>query len=312
MHDRAYTANSSNYRYGFNGKENDNEVKGTGNQQDYGMRIYDPRIGKFLSVDPLTAKYPELTPYQFASNRPIDGIDLDGKEFLSIKAYKMNSPFTIMEKDAIQRKRAFDNTKIGKSINGVTNITLGGVGTVASAVYIGGTDGAGAAFGGAFSLTMFLGQMSVGGAQLADVYHNKYQDVDLQRASNIPGLLAYKSNNSGAPFIDGASGALAGTFSGGNILTLVRAPTTISQSKSLLSLSYNLLNAYSAKVSLFSVGSGYMAWAENKAPGSYTVQQGDTLGGISKKFGVSISDIVNRNKIADPNKIKTNQILQIQ
>lgn len=37
------------YRYGFNGKENDNEVKGEGNQQDYGMRIYDPRLGKFLS-----------------------------------------------------------------------------------------------------------------------------------------------------------------------------------------------------------------------------------------------------------------------
>jgi hypothetical protein len=44
------------------------------------MRIYDPRIGKFLSVDPLTPKYPELTPYQFASNRPIDAMDLDGAE----------------------------------------------------------------------------------------------------------------------------------------------------------------------------------------------------------------------------------------
>jgi len=69
------------YRYGFNGKENDNEVKGEGNQQDYGERIYDPRLGRFLSVDPLTDDYPELTPYQFASNRPIDGIDLDGLEY---------------------------------------------------------------------------------------------------------------------------------------------------------------------------------------------------------------------------------------
>jgi RHS repeat-associated protein len=69
------------YRYGFNGKENDNDVKGVeGSQQDYGMRIYDPRIGKFLSVDPLTKQYPELTPYQFASNSPIQGIDLDGLE----------------------------------------------------------------------------------------------------------------------------------------------------------------------------------------------------------------------------------------
>jgi RHS repeat-associated protein len=72
---------SGGYRYGFNGKENDNEVKGEGNQQDYGMRIYDPRLGKFLSTDPLAKKYPELTPYQFASNRPIDGIDMDGLEY---------------------------------------------------------------------------------------------------------------------------------------------------------------------------------------------------------------------------------------
>jgi RHS repeat-associated protein len=73
------TGNS--YRYGYNGKENDNEVKGEGNQQDYGTRIYDPRIGRFLSVDLIASKYPELTPYQFASNRPIDGVDLDGMEF---------------------------------------------------------------------------------------------------------------------------------------------------------------------------------------------------------------------------------------
>ena len=80
MPGRRYSANNQ-YRYGFNGKENDNENKGDGNQQDYGLRIYDPRIGKFLSIDPLTFDFPELTPYQFASNRPIDGIDLDGAEY---------------------------------------------------------------------------------------------------------------------------------------------------------------------------------------------------------------------------------------
>jgi len=45
------------------------------------MRIYDPRVGRFLSLDPLQKNYPELTPYQFASNRPIDGIDQDGLEW---------------------------------------------------------------------------------------------------------------------------------------------------------------------------------------------------------------------------------------
>lgn len=68
------------YRYGFNGKENDNEIKGEGNQLDYGMRVYDPRIGKFLSVDPLTKDFAYYSPYHFAGNNPIFNVDLDGKE----------------------------------------------------------------------------------------------------------------------------------------------------------------------------------------------------------------------------------------
>ncbi len=58
----------------------DNEVSGQGNQYDYGFRIYNPRLGKFLSVDPLTKSYAMLTPYQFASNTPIMADDLDGLE----------------------------------------------------------------------------------------------------------------------------------------------------------------------------------------------------------------------------------------
>jgi RHS repeat-associated protein len=65
------------YGFSFNGKEDDDETQ----TQDYGFRIYNTRLGKFLSVDPLTKSYPMLTPYQFASNRPIDGIDLDGLEW---------------------------------------------------------------------------------------------------------------------------------------------------------------------------------------------------------------------------------------
>jgi RHS repeat-associated protein len=77
---RKFVQGNSKYRYGFNGKEKDNEVKGEGNQQDYGMRIYDPRIGKFLSVDPLTDKYPFYGSYNFAANTPVNAVDVDGME----------------------------------------------------------------------------------------------------------------------------------------------------------------------------------------------------------------------------------------
>lgn len=105
MPGRKFNAGSG-YRYGFNGKENDNEVKGNGNQQDYGLRIYDPRLGRFLSVDPITANYPGLTPYQFASNRPIDGIDMDGLEFV-----KMNFPGSMIMADAMMRSGAESGAK---------------------------------------------------------------------------------------------------------------------------------------------------------------------------------------------------------
>ncbi len=49
-------------------------------QYDYGFRIYDARLGKFLSVDPLFKSFPWYTPYQFAGNKPINSIDLDGLE----------------------------------------------------------------------------------------------------------------------------------------------------------------------------------------------------------------------------------------
>ena len=64
------------YRYGFNGKENDNET-GT---QDYGFRIYNPSLGKFLSVDPLTKNFVWNSPFAFAENSPLKYIDLDGAE----------------------------------------------------------------------------------------------------------------------------------------------------------------------------------------------------------------------------------------
>ncbi len=77
------TMSVAGYRYGFNGKEKDPSGEwGSQAIYDYGFRIYNPGLGKFLSVDPLTDGYPELTPYQFAGNMPISNIDLDGLENL--------------------------------------------------------------------------------------------------------------------------------------------------------------------------------------------------------------------------------------
>jgi hypothetical protein len=47
------------------------------------MRIYDPRLGKFLSVDPLYQNFPWNSSYSFAENDILRNIDLDGGEKLS-------------------------------------------------------------------------------------------------------------------------------------------------------------------------------------------------------------------------------------
>jgi len=74
--------NEQTYRFGFNGKENDNDVKGLGNNLDFGARIYDPRIGRFLSTDPIYSSLSE-SPYSFGGNSPIQNVDIEGEFKLS-------------------------------------------------------------------------------------------------------------------------------------------------------------------------------------------------------------------------------------
>jgi RHS repeat-associated protein len=97
MAGRTGTLGGGEYRYGFNGKENDGET----GWQDYGLRLYDPEICRFFSVDPLTADYAPLTPYQFAANMPIQAVDLDGAEpaMANIvgggQGYSVTEPYTL-------------------------------------------------------------------------------------------------------------------------------------------------------------------------------------------------------------------------
>ncbi len=79
MPGRKFTQPNSNYRYGFNGKEQDNEDYGEGNAYDFGARIYDPRLGRFFSTDPRTSEYAWESPYAYHRNSPILSIDFEGK-----------------------------------------------------------------------------------------------------------------------------------------------------------------------------------------------------------------------------------------
>lgn len=71
---------SNSYRYGFQGQEKDDELKGEGNSLNYTFRMHDPRVGRFFATDPLEKEYPWYAPYSFSGNRVIDMIELEGLE----------------------------------------------------------------------------------------------------------------------------------------------------------------------------------------------------------------------------------------
>ncbi|GAA0876013.1 hypothetical protein GCM10009118_24230 [Wandonia haliotis] len=75
---------TGDYRYGFQGQEKDDEIKGEGNSVNYKYRMHDPRIGRFFAIDPLADKYPYNSPYAFSENRVIDGLELEGLEVFVI------------------------------------------------------------------------------------------------------------------------------------------------------------------------------------------------------------------------------------
>ena len=68
---------SDKYRFGFNGKEKDKDI--TSGDLDFDARIYDSRLGRWLSTDVLESKYPFASTYCFGLNNPISFADADGR-----------------------------------------------------------------------------------------------------------------------------------------------------------------------------------------------------------------------------------------
>ncbi len=78
--DRQWYANSDSSIAvnGFNGMRKDNEINGVGNSLDFGARIFNSRLGRFLSADPMKHMFEFVSAYNFAQNNPIAFVDVGG------------------------------------------------------------------------------------------------------------------------------------------------------------------------------------------------------------------------------------------
>jgi RHS repeat-associated protein len=115
--------NTGDYRYGFQGQEMDNEIKGVGNSINYKYRMHDPRLGRFFAVDPLASSYPHNSPYAFSENRVIDAVELEGLEKVIVHySYRNNGDVKIT---VVKASESFDlGDENSKSFTTEENTTL--------------------------------------------------------------------------------------------------------------------------------------------------------------------------------------------
>jgi RHS repeat-associated protein len=121
--------NKDRYRFGFNGMEKDNELKGIGNSLDFGARMYDSRVARWMSIDPSASKYPSLSPYNAFENNPISLVDRNGEDAeYYIKGNQITVKSTIYLVNGTELDRRHIKTEIDKiyrpqsfkAYNGVT------------------------------------------------------------------------------------------------------------------------------------------------------------------------------------------------
>jgi len=108
-----------NYRYAFQGQESDSEVKGEGNSYDFGARMLDPRLGRWMTLDPQSNKQPDQSPYKAFLNNPLYWADPNGEtEYETIilvdEKTHQTTKLSVIKSDKI----ATDGKSIGKNLFG--------------------------------------------------------------------------------------------------------------------------------------------------------------------------------------------------
>jgi RHS repeat-associated protein len=184
------TSSGTGARTSYIGRETDNES----DLGFYGVRLYDPTYGRFLSTDPLWAKYLPLQSYQYAGNSPVMMIDPSG----------------MAGEDPKEAQRVSSTVALGASVAGVG---VGALQVVAGITACATPTGVGQV-GGVALVSSGIGMLCFSGAKLIDA-------VDAICNEKAPGRIpsGYEELTGGAVDKalggDGQTGELVGGILGG-------------------------------------------------------------------------------------------------
>jgi RHS repeat-associated protein len=288
-----------NYAYSFNDKRDDKDANY--GWQDYGMREYDRRLGRFFSVDPLIKRFPMLSPFQYASNNPIFNIDLDGLEGASWWTQFWHDPVaTIMYgttwDDVNDRAEEFN-----RNVNPVGIVTYNGYQLTTGRDLGTGQKGSRVdAFGNLVILSIFHGAGVRATAPNGAAALEKQMAKNSMAATNKPAIAAHgnadeatatstatATNKPASKFLGGAKGKL---FSKQQILESNHAPTMNSFEIAGFKISYNKASAFQ------------MIYEEHRG----FISTGN--GSFAQEFRNKEADLMKQGKFMDAFELTTNEI----
>ncbi|TNF48864.1 MAG: hypothetical protein EP305_04280 [Bacteroidetes bacterium] len=116
------------FRKGYQGSERDDEIKGKGNSYNTDYRILDPRIGKWLSMDPKKSAWE--SPYSGMGNNPIAFNDPFGDTIRVQGRDKLNTEYTFLNGKLINSSNRQEyqggDKFLDQALENLNRINLGG------------------------------------------------------------------------------------------------------------------------------------------------------------------------------------------